>query len=448
MRSHSTNFLDTMKGLATFRAFGWVDDSIAKNNRLLNDSQRPAYLLAMIQRWLAFVLNCVVTILAVVIVAMGTQLSSNTGLTGASLVTLMNFGGNLTYLIRNYTQLETSLGAINRLKMFSEHVKPESQEGEDVTPDESWPQRGEIEIQGVSASYRYVCLESSLVYICGALRRANIIKTSSDMTGPESSSDSESKRSDPDKTQQIALRDLNLTIASGEKVAICGRSGSGKSSTLLLLLRLLDPVPSTAQNIRIDGTPLHKTDRHVLRQRLIAVPQESVFLPDGSAFQDNLDPLGTSSDLECRSVLETVGLWGFVGDRGGLSAGMTAETLSQGQKQLFSLGRAILRRRARSREGAMGARGEDGGVLLLDEVSSSVDVDTDRTMQGIIQSEFAGYTIVMVSHRLDMVMDFDRVIVMDKGAVVETGNPRALVETEGSRFKELWVVSSTGREDC
>lgn len=145
-----------MKGLATFRAFGWVDDSIAKNNHLLDNSQRPAYLLAMIQRWLTFVLNCVVTVLAVVIVTMGTRLSSNTGLTGASLVTLMNFGGSLTYLIRYYTQLETSLGAVNRLKTFSDNVKPESREGEDIEPGESWPQRGEIVIDGVSASYGYV----------------------------------------------------------------------------------------------------------------------------------------------------------------------------------------------------------------------------------------------------------------------------------------------------
>lgn len=133
---------------------------MAKNNRLLDDSQRPAYLLAMIQRWLAFVLNCVVTVLAVAVVAMGTQLaapgSSHAGLTGASLVTLMNFGGNLTWLLRCYTLLETSLGAINRLKTFSDTVRPESQEGEDVNPDESWPHRGEIVIQGVSASYRYV----------------------------------------------------------------------------------------------------------------------------------------------------------------------------------------------------------------------------------------------------------------------------------------------------
>lgn len=433
-----------MKGLATFRAFGWVDDSIAKNNHLLDNSQRPAYLLAMIQRWLTFVLNCVVTVLAVVIVTLSTQLTSNTGLTGASLVTLMNFGSSLTYLIRNYTQLETSLGAINRLKTFSDTVKSESLEGEDVKPDESWPQRGEIVIDGVSAAYGYVW-KGFEAESCGRRRRINAnvyYQTPRNLTGSES--DSTSTRSGPEDTQDLALRNLNISIATGEKVAICGRSGSGKSSALLLLLRLLDPVSSTAHNIRIDDTPLHKIDRHVLRQRIIAVPQDSVFLPDGSSFKNNLDPLGISSDLECRSVLETIGLWPFVNDRGGLSAGMTADTLSQGQKQLFSLGRAILRRRVRSREVAKGA---DRGILLLDEVSSSVDVDTDRTMQSIIKREFEGYTIVMVSHRLEMVMDFDRVIVMDKGAVMETGSPRALVETVGSRFRDLWLVSTIGREE-
>lgn len=259
-----------------------------------------------------------------------------------------------------------------------------------------------------------------------------------------SDNDSGSGSSIAESPENLALRELDITIFGGEKVAICGRSGSGKSSTLLLLLRLLDPVSSSSQNIFIDDTPLHKIDRHILRQRFIAVPQEAVFLPEGTSFKDNLDPFKVSSDLECRSVLETISLWDFVSDKGGLTAGMNPETLSQGQKQLFSLGRAILRRRVRSREVAKGA---DHGILLLDEVSSSVDMDTDRTMQEIIKKEFEGYTIVMVSHRLEMVMDFDRVIVMDKGAVVETGAPRALVEMEESRFKELWLISKTGREE-
>ena len=215
---------------------------------------------------------------------------------------------------------------------------------------------------------------------------------------------------------------------------------SGKSSTILLLLRLLDPLPSSASNITIDSTPLHTIDRSTLRQRIIAVPQDAVFLPDGTSFRANLDPFGTATLSDCESVLRAVELWHFVDDRGGLEAGLTADSLSQGQKQLFSLARAILRRRLRSR----GSEEKGGGILLLDEVSSSVDQETDKAMQQIILNEFAGYTIVMVSHRLDMVMGFDTVVVMDAGKAVEIGSPRALVESEESRFKELWLVGNKG----
>lgn len=151
--AHSTHFLDTIKGVATFRAFGWVKDSISLNNHFLDTSQRPAYLLAMIQQWLAFVLGIVVALMAVAVVTLATQLRLNTGFTGASLVTLMSFGSTLASIIKMYTQLETSLGAVSRLKSFSENTMPESLPGEDAIPPESWPQRGRIEIRGVSASY-------------------------------------------------------------------------------------------------------------------------------------------------------------------------------------------------------------------------------------------------------------------------------------------------------
>lgn len=224
---------------------------------------------------------------------------------------------------------------------------------------------------------------------------------------------------------------------------------SGKSSTILLLLRLLEPLSSHSQNITIDEIPLHKINRANLRQRIIAVPQDAVFLPDGSSFMANLDPFETSTEGECREVLEVVGLMSLIEDRGGLTAGMSPETLSQGQKQLFSLARAVLRRRIRTREhekefgskvGEKGAAVVGGGILLLDEVSSSVDQETDRLMQKIILEEFENYTIVMVSHRLDMVMAFDTVLVMDQGSVVESGKPEVLIQKEAGRFRELWMV--------
>jgi ABC-type multidrug transport system fused ATPase/permease subunit len=132
-----------------------------------------------------------------------------------------------------------------------------------------------------------------------------------------------------------------------------------------------------------------------------------------------------------------VDLWPFVQERGGLNAGMSASTFSAGQRQLLSLGRALLRRRIRARNLGPAGGGSDGGILLLDEVSSSVDGETERVMQDIIRVEFGDYTVIAVSHRLDMIMDFDRVVVMDTGKIVEVGNPMLLAGETGSRFGDL-----------
>lgn len=147
------HFLDTLKGVVTMRAFGFVAEDIRKNYRLLDTSQRPAYLLAMIQQWLTVVLGLVVMALATGLTALATLNHSSSGFTGAALVTLMTFGDNLSQIVMFYTQLETSIGAIARLMSFCTTVKPENKEHEDVIPDESWPQTGLIRIDNVSASY-------------------------------------------------------------------------------------------------------------------------------------------------------------------------------------------------------------------------------------------------------------------------------------------------------
>lgn len=145
--------------------------------------------------------------------------------------------------------------------------------------------------------------------------------------------------------------------------------------------------------------------------------------------------MATAKDSQ--EALVAVGLWEFVQEKGGLEAGLSPGSLSAGQRQLMSLGRALLRRRVRARNLGLGGGGSEGGILLLDEVSSSVDHETERVMQKIIRTEFKDYTVVAVSHRLDMIMDFDRVIVMDTGEIVEVGNPMELAAVEGTRFGEL-----------
>ncbi|KAJ8130651.1 hypothetical protein O1611_g2976 [Lasiodiplodia mahajangana] len=260
-----THFIDTVKGVVTLRAFGFLPEDVQKNARMINTSQRPAYLLVMIQQWLNLVLDLVVAVIAAILTALAVSLDSNSGLTGASLVTLMSFGDSLSGIVIYFTRLETSLGAIARLQQFNETVKPEDKDEEDLVPPEDWPQKGAMEMKGVSASYK--------MYAEG------------------------------NETPDLALRNINITINSGEKVAICGRTGSGKSSFIALLLKLLDPVPEVHSSVLIDNAPLHRISRAVLRQRIIAVPQEAVFLPDGSTFKDNLDPTNVATTEECETML-------------------------------------------------------------------------------------------------------------------------------------------------
>ncbi|KAK3311928.1 ABC transporter [Apodospora peruviana] len=407
-----THFLDTAKGLATIRAFGWKDDSTRAAFNKLDASQKPAYLLAMVQRWLLFVLLCIVAVLAILVVTLATQTTSqSTGFTGASLVSLMTFGDILNYIIRWWTQLETSIGAVTRLKALNDKVLPESfgDETQPVAPE--WPARGVIEIEDVSASY-----------------------------GNKHTPDHLQPSLEQEKASNLVLANLSLSIGAGEKVAICGRSGSfrsGKSSLILLLLRMLDPLPSSSKNILVDGVRLHSISRAAVRNSVIAMSQDPVFLPGEISLKGQLDPFNVSTAAESHAVLHLVGLGNLAITEFGLDEILHPESLSGGQKQLFNLARTILRARARSRD--------QGGILLLDEVSASVDEQTEKTMLRIIMDEFESYTIIMVSHRLEMVMDFDTVLVMDRGRLMERGRPKVLAADERTQFGQLCIAGSLGR---
>ena len=150
----SNQFLETAEGIATFRSLRWVESCIEKNNGLLNESQRPAYLLSMAQNFLTTILNIIVAILATVITVLATQLKTNSGLTGVSFISLLNLSGMIATIMQEYTELEITLGAVNRLATFSETTPPESNADADVIPDRDWPARGEIRIENVSAAYK------------------------------------------------------------------------------------------------------------------------------------------------------------------------------------------------------------------------------------------------------------------------------------------------------
>ncbi|RDW57444.1 hypothetical protein BP6252_13782 [Coleophoma cylindrospora] len=373
-----SNFVETLSGLVTIRAFGWTEQMEKRNMAFLDASQRPFYLLYCIQRWLILVIDLLVAALAVILVALIVRFrhGADAGFVGLALINIMSFNMTLSAVIIHWTATETSLGAVSRIKSFvgstrSENLPEESQE---VPSD--WPSQGSILISDVSASY---ALDQSPV-----------------------------------------LHNISLVIPAGQKIGICGPSGSGKSSIVALLFHMLE---INEGSVLIDGTDLSTIPRKVLRERLTAIPQEPIFLK--GTIRQNLDPLAlTENDSAVKAVLQKVGLWSIVADAGGLDSPMEAEDLlSHGQRQLFCLARAMLR---------------SSKVVIIDEATASVDLQTDRLMQQIIAEHFTDCTIIAVAHRLETIRNFDRIAVFENGRVVEYGEPDALLMDAGSKFKALW----------
>lgn len=214
------------------------------------------------------------------------------------------------------------------------------------------------------------------------------------------------------------MKGIQLVIEPCKKVAICGRSGSGKSSLVSAILRLLDLNVGT---ILIDGLDTSIVPRQLLQSRITCISQNPFFFV--GTVRLNIDPYGTAQDADIWRVLHRLHLAKLITELGGLDAKLTETTFSHGQHQLFCLARALLR---------------PNSIVILDEAMSNVDGETDDFMQGIIRSEFGHHTIIAVAHRLESILDFDAVVMLDKGVVVEYDCPRRLLNDPLSAFYELY----------
>lgn len=372
-----SHFIESLSGLVTIRSFGWTSNFEERNLELLDMSQRPYYLLLCIQRWLALVLDILVAVLAVLLMVLIIKLRDKLdgGFVGLALLNVMTFNENLASTIRNWTNLETSIGAVARLRDFSLQTATENLTGETHEPPADWPQSGNIVFNNVSASYT------------------------------------------PDASPVV--KNLSLSIAAGAKVGICGRSGSGKSSLITSLSRMLELAPGSS--ILIDEVDVSTLPRQRVRQALNAIPQEPFFMK--GTIRTNVDPRALHSNEAIIAAVKKVELWNLVEAKGGLNADLDTDFFSHGQRQLFCLARAILRK---------------SKIVVLDEVTSNVDPHTDALMQSVIRQEFANCTIIAVAHRLDTILDFDEVVVLHEGVLVESGRPQDLLKMKSGWFSTLY----------
>jgi ABC-type multidrug transport system fused ATPase/permease subunit len=391
------HFLETHGGLVTIRAFNWTHDYLRGNADHINVSQRPAYLLLSVQRWLGLVLDLLVGGIAVILaaVAVKTRGQVHAGLMGLALLNIVGFSSTLKQLITNWTLLETSTGAISRIRTFTRTVESEEQylnqdqnlQMVPCPPPLYWPRNGAISFNSVTASY-----------------------------APHS---------------QPILQGINLHIRSGQRVGIVGRSGSGKSSLVACLCRMMN---LHSGNITIDGVDTSTLSPEDIRLSLNVLPQRPFLIP--GTLRDNVDPLGQASDDDVIEALHLVRLWETVFQDlpDGIDSPMPGQMLSHGQKQLLCLARALLRAR-------------HSPVLVLDEATSSVDLETEHRMQELIDEQFKGKTVIAIAHRLDTILDFDAVVVMDGGRIAEWGEPRSLLTRDSlfnSLYRETVPISPTG----
>jgi ABC-type multidrug transport system fused ATPase/permease subunit len=226
----------------------------------------------------------------------------------------------------------------------------------------------------------------------------------------------------------LVLDKISLDIRGGERVGICGRSGCGKSSLLLALLRLVEPESAEGKSesmtslITIDGVDVCSLPLSLLRSRLTVLPQDPVLY--SGTVRSNLDPFGSASDEQLQSALIRAHVFAAVDAAGGLDAAVSegGSNFSVGQRAQLCLARALVRRTR---------------ILVLDEATASLDLETDAQIQRTIRESFADCTILTVAHRLSTIMDYDRVAVLERGRLRDFDTPANLLRNEQSGLFDL-----------
>ncbi|KAJ3494922.1 hypothetical protein NLG97_g3760 [Lecanicillium saksenae] len=371
-------------GVVHIRGFRWQKSTLQRCFHLLDESQRPIYLLYCAQQFLGLVSDLLAALIGVVlsiITLYVKQNNANPNSTGLSFLAIVVLGGCYNEAIVAWTNLETAIGSLKRMKDFLEQTATESDEGTTDLPP-NWPSAGAIQVNNVTARYR-----------------------------------ADDTRQDP------VLQNVSVTITPGQKFGVMGRTGSGKSSFLYTLLGFLDYDGS----IFIDGVNIATVPKDQLRARIVTISQDQVVL-DGS-IRDNLLPYDKSwslvappvdeksreeaerKDKIVRETLVRLRIWDRLEDNGGLDAQLKDVGYSHGEMQLLCIARAVVRRRLTGSK-----------LLLVDEATGNLDSWRDQTVREMMKEYFRGCTIVIVAHREESIADSNVTLEMADGEMKRLQN--------------------------
>uniref|UniRef100_A0A7N6AHC0 ATP-binding cassette, sub-family C (CFTR/MRP), member 8 n=1 Tax=Anabas testudineus TaxID=64144 RepID=A0A7N6AHC0_ANATE len=373
-----SHFSETVEGLTTIRALRYEPRFRQRLLQFTDANNIASLFLTAANRWLEvrmeYIGACVVLVAAVASITNSLYNQLSTGLVGLGLTYALMVSNYMNWMVRNLADMEVQLGSVKRINGLLK-TEPENYEGlltVSQVPD-GWPRQGEIKIQNLSVRY--------------------------------------------DASLKPVLKNVNAHISPGEKVGICGRTGSGKSSFSLAFFRMVDMFEG---RIVIDNIDIAKLPLQTLRSRLSIILQDP-FLFSGT-IRFNLDPEMKATDEMLWEALEIAQLKPVVKSLpGGLDAMVTegGENFSQGQRQLFCLARAFVRK---------------SSILIMDEATASIDMATESILQKVVMTAFADRTVVTIAHRVHTILNADLVIVMKRGIILEYDRPQALLDKEDSVF--------------
>ncbi|XP_006067665.2 ATP-binding cassette sub-family C member 2 isoform X1 [Bubalus bubalis] len=382
-----SHFSETVSGLSVIRAFEHQQRFLKQSETAIDTNQKCVFSWITSNRWLAVRLeligNLIVFFASLMMVIYRNNLSGDT--VGFVLSNALNITQTLNWLVRMTSEIETNIVAVERITEYI-NVENEAPWVTDKRPPEGWPSKGEIQFSNYQVRYR-----------------------------PE---------------LDLALKGITCDIKSTEKIGVVGRTGAGKSSLTNCLFRILE---AAGGQITIDGVDIASIGLHDLREKLTIIPQDPILF--SGSLRMNLDPFNNYSDEEIWKALELSHLKSFVA---GLQAGLSYEVteggdnLSIGQRQLLCLARALLRK---------------SKILIMDEATAAVDLETDQLIQTTIQTEFSHCTTITIAHRLHTIMDSDKVMVLDSGKIVEYDSPEELLKNPGPFYfmaQEAGIENTNG----
>ncbi|XP_071797862.1 multidrug resistance-associated protein 1-like [Asterias amurensis] len=367
-----SHFSETITGATSIRAYSATTRFILQNQSLVDNNQIVYYPKILSNRWLAIrleFLGSMVVFFAAIFAVIGRD-SLNSGIVGLSVSYALEISSLMTMMVRSTCNLETNIVAVERVEEYCSSPTEAPAIIEDKRPPTKWPESGKVEISDYSVRYR------------------------DDLS--------------------LVLKDISCFITPTEKLGIVGRTGAGKTSLSLALFRVLE---AAGGSIKIDDVDISTIGLQDLRSRITIIPQDPVLF--AGTLRMNLDPLDQYSDDALWDVLRHSHLNSFVSELAeklDFKCTEGGENLSLGQRQLICLARALLRK---------------AKILVLDEATAAVDLETDDLIQATIRTEFEDCTVITIAHRLNTIMDSSRILVLDAGEVAEFDTPSELIERGG-----------------